>query len=120
MTARTRGAISHHAGLAAEQQVAQAYERAGMVICARRWRGASGEIDLIARDGDKVVFIEVKQSKTHDLAAAHLTARQIDRIYMAASEFVETQPKGQLTEVQLDAALVDGQGNIQILHNFAA
>ncbi len=114
------GAKSYYAGLAAEAQVAQHYERAGMPICARRWRGKSGEIDLIARDGDKVIFIEVKQSRSHDDAASHLSARQVQRLYLAASEFVENEPLGQLTEVQLDAALVDAQGQIQILANFAA
>lgn len=114
------GALSYHAGLAAERQVALHYERAGMVICARRWRGQSGEIDLIARDGAKVIFIEVKHSKTHANAAAHLSQRQVQRIYLTAAEFVETEPMGQLTDVQLDAALVDAQGKIQILENFAA
>jgi putative endonuclease len=33
---------------------------AGMVLLDRNWRTAAGEIDLIARDGDSLVFIEVK------------------------------------------------------------
>lgn len=114
------GARSYHAGLAAEAQVAQHYERAGMTICARRWRGKSGEIDLIARDGSNIIFIEVKHSSTHARAAEHLSQRQVARIYLAASEFVENEPLGQLTEVRLDAALVDGLGQIEILKNFAA
>ena len=32
----------------------------GMVVLDRNWRTASGEIDIIARDGDAVVFCEVK------------------------------------------------------------
>lgn len=114
------GLRSYHAGLAAEAQVAQLYERRGHQIAARRWRGASGEIDLIVRDGAQVIFIEVKQSRTHDLAAQHLSARQISRIYAAASEFVEGEPLGQLTDVRLDAALVDGAGRIEILQGIAA
>jgi putative endonuclease len=114
------GARSYHAGLAAEDQVAQHYERSGHQIAARRWRGKGGEIDLIVRDGAQVIFIEVKQSRTHDLAAQHLSARQISRIYAAASEFVETEPLGQLTEVRLDAAFVDGAGRIEILQGIAA
>ena len=114
------GAVSYHAGLAAEQQVAQIYERKGRVICAHRWRGTAGEIDLIARDGDKVIFIEVKHSSTHARAAENLSPRQVARIYQTAAEFLEHEPLGQLTDVQLDAALVDGQGKIQILENFAA
>lgn len=115
------GAKSYHAGLAAESIVVQHYERSGQAICARRWRGTSGEIDLIARDGSEVIFIEVKQSKTHARAAEHLTPRQMARIYGAASEFIGTEPAGQRTAVRFDVALVDGMGRVEILENaFAA
>ena len=41
--------------IAADHLVSQ-----GMVVLDRNWRTASGEIDIIARDGDAVVFCEVK------------------------------------------------------------
>ena len=112
-----RGARSYQAGLAAEDQVAQLYGRSGRAVCARRWRGSGGEIDLIARDGAEVIFIEVKQSRTHAQAAEHLTPRQMARIYASASEFLAGEPKGQLTEVRFDVALVDGMGRIEVLEN---
>ncbi len=111
------GARSYHAGLAAESSVIRQYVAAGLTLAAHRWRGQSGEIDVIARDGDTVVFIEVKQSKTHALAAEHLTAHQFGRIYRAAEEFVAGEPRGSLTEVRFDVALVDGQGVIEIREN---
>ena len=115
------GARSYHAGIAAEESVARFYDRSGRAVCARRWRGSSGEIDLIARQGAEVIFIEVKQSATHAEAAEHLTRRQMDRIYGAASEFLAGEPGGQLTDVRFDVALVDGAGRIEILENaFAA
>ena len=115
------GARSYHAGVAAEALVERLYSSSGRPVCARRWRGSSGEIDLIARDGAGVIFIEVKQSKTHARAAEHLSARQMARIYGAASEFIGGEPAGQLTSVRFDVALVDGQGQIEIIENaFAA
>ncbi|HET8681690.1 MAG TPA: YraN family protein [Micromonosporaceae bacterium] len=33
---------------------------AGMVLLDRNWRCRAGEIDIIARDGDVLVFVEVK------------------------------------------------------------
>jgi putative endonuclease len=33
---------------------------AGMVVLARNWRCADGEIDIVARDGSDLVFVEVK------------------------------------------------------------
>lgn len=115
------GARSYHAGLAAEDQVARVYERSGRAVCARRWRGSSGEIDLIARDGAEVIFIEVKQSRTHAMAAEHLTRRQMERIYASASEFLAGEPGGQNTDVRFDVALVNSMGRIDIVENaFAA
>jgi putative endonuclease len=111
------GARSYHAGLSAEDQVAQLYARSGRDVCARRWRGSAGEIDLIARDGANVIFIEVKQSKTHAQAAEHLTPRQMARIYNTASEFLAGEPNGQLTDVRIDLAMVDAMGRIEVLEN---
>jgi putative endonuclease len=121
MTRQLRGQRAYHAGVAAESAVVQFYERAGRSVAAQRWRGTAGEIDIVARDGAEVIFIEVKQSATHALAAEHLTRRQMGRIYAAASEFLAGEPAGQLTPSRFDVALVDAQGRIEILENaFAA
>lgn len=112
-----RGQTSYHAGLAAEDIVAQHYSRAGQPMLAKRWRGSTGEIDLIAQDGDGVIFIEVKKSRSHAQAATRLTRRQMDRIYGAASEFLATQPRGQLTDVRFDLALVDEMGRVNVIEN---
>lgn len=112
-----RGKVNYHAGLAAEDAVARQYEGRGIDICARRWRGITGEIDLIGRLGDEVIFIEVKQSRTHDLAASHISLAQIARIFTTVDEFLAGEPKGLLTNVRIDLALVDGLGRIEVLEN---
>ena len=38
----------------------------GMITLERRFRSRRGEIDLIMRDGDTIVFVEVKTRKTGD------------------------------------------------------
>ncbi|MFM2390696.1 MAG: hypothetical protein RLZZ437_2251 [Pseudomonadota bacterium] len=111
------GAVSYHAGLAAEDAVARHYTQIGCEVAARRWRGAAGEIDLIARCGAMVIFIEVKHSHSHAAAALHLRPGQFARISLAAEEFVGAEPGGSLTEMRFDVALVDGQGVIEILEN---
>jgi putative endonuclease len=115
-----RGKTAYHAGLAAEDSVSQHYDRSGRPVVARRWRGSIGEIDLIAREGDVVVFIEVKKSSTHALAAEHLSWCQQQRILATASEFVGGEPKGQLTDMRFDVALVDAMGRIEIIENALA
>jgi putative endonuclease len=115
------GATSYESGLAAEAAVARLYERGGRPIAARRWRSEAGEIDLIARNGAEVIFIEVKQSRSHAEAALHLTERQMARICASASVFLAQEPAGQDTESRFDVALVDAGGRIEIIENaFAA
>lgn len=114
---QNRGRTSYHAGLAAEDIVATRYARNGQSLLAKRWRGSCGEIDLVAQDGDGVIFIEVKKSRSHARAAGHLTNRQMERIYGAGSEFLATQPKGQLTDVRIDLALVDEAGRVDVIEN---
>jgi putative endonuclease len=115
------GLVSFRAGLAAEEAVARHYGRSGRPIAATRWRGQGGEIDLIARNGAEVIFIEVKQAATHDIAAERVTPRQMARIAVAASEFLAGEPDGQNTLMRFDVALVDGHGEIRIHENaFAA
>ena len=112
-----RGSVSFHSGQSAELQVATDYERRGYTIAHHRWRGAGGEIDLIARGADVLVFVEVKKSASFEMAAARITARQTKRICTSAAQFLENEPAGQLTNVRFDAALVDASGAIQILEN---
>ena len=108
---------NYHTGVAAEDIVASDYARRGMRIAQRRWRGQGGEIDLIVRDGDAVVFVEVKKSRSFARAAERLTRRQMDRIYASASEFLGGEPAGQMTDVRFDLALVDGRGDVRIIEN---
>lgn len=112
-----RGLQNYHAGHAAEGTVARHYEDRGIAICAQNWRGITGEIDLIGRQGDEVIFVEVKQSRTHDLAASHLSQGQIRRIFASVDEFLTGEPKGLLTDVRIDLALVDGMGRIDVIEN---
>lgn len=116
-TRSDRGLRNHLAGHTAEASVARLYEGRGIPICARNWRGSGGEIDLVGRNGDQVIVVEVKQSRTHDLAASHILPAQVARIFQTVEEFLDTQPLGSLTDVRIDLALVDGQGRIEVIEN---
>lgn len=111
------GTTSYHAGLAAEAIVEADYDRRGLVPAARRWRGQGGEIDLVLRDGDAVIFVEVKKARDFATAAARLGRRQMDRLCRAALEFLEGEPKGQLTDMRFDLALVNAAGAVSIVEN---
>ena len=112
-----RGAVAHQAGLAAEAGVARHYARAGCQIVARRWRGQAGEIDLIGRDADGYVFVEVKAARTLAQAAERLTRRQMARLALAAEEFLGSVAGGPGQGMRFDVALVDGFGRLEVCEN---
>lgn len=112
---RARGRLACLSGSLAEDSVARSLEGRGMTILARRWRGKAGEIDLICQDGRCLIFVEVKQSVTHEEAAHRLGSAQQGRIMRAALEYCERQGHAPLPELRFDAALVDRNGRIDIL-----
>ena len=111
------GSVGYHAGLAAEDIVARHYVDRNQPVIHHRWRGKSGEIDLIARNGEQVVFIEVKKSRDFATAAFRLGQTQINRLMRAGAEFIGAEPHGLLTDVRYDLALVDGQGRVKVIEN---
>ena len=111
------GAVSYHAGLAAEAQVARDYQSRGHPVCARRWRGKGGEIDLIARDGAGYIFVEVKKARDFARAVERVTRRQLQRIQAAATEFLGATATGLDTPARIDVALVNAVGEIDIIEN---
>jgi putative endonuclease len=55
-------------GRAGEQLAARTLEKAGMCILAANFRSPRGEVDLIARDGETIAFIEVKTWNSRGIA----------------------------------------------------
>ena len=70
MTKTTTGKRSYLSGQAAEIRVAQHYERDGWRVLEHRFKSAAGETDLVLRRQNKVLFVEVKRARTHDIAAS--------------------------------------------------
>ncbi len=77
-------------GAQAEGLAAQYLEARGLVILARNFRTRRGEIDLVARDGDTLVFVEVRYRARSDFggAAGSVTARKQQRIVAASLAYL--------------------------------
>lgn len=115
------GIVSHLKGRAAEDTVERHYVARGAQVLHRRWRGTYGEIDLIFKSDDAVVFVEVKTARTLARAFESLGARQIKRLCASAANFLDTMPAGSLTPMRFDVAAMDGAGQIEVVENaFAA
>lgn len=114
---RRRGALAHAAGVAAEEAVARHYEERGLLVAARRWRCPAGEVDLILRDGPALVVVEVKRAATLEVAVRRLARPQMDRLLAAAQAFCAAEPRGLLTDLRFDLALVDARGRVEVVEN---
>ncbi|WP_420862734.1 YraN family protein [Algirhabdus cladophorae] len=108
---------NYHAGLAAEDSVARHYLDAGYSLCASRWRGQSGEIDLVVQGASGLVFVEVKKSRSFEKAARALGARQQARIIGAAAEYLAAAYGTLDHEARFDLAVVDSTGTVQVAEN---
>ena len=118
MNRKQRGATSHRAGLAAEEIAARWYVERGAAVLARRWRRPEGEIDLIIRDGETIVFAEVKQRK-HDVHDDPVTPTQWRRLENAANAYIMAAATGD-APVRFDVVLVDQIGAVTVTRNARA
>ena len=55
---------TYEKGLAGESRAIAYLQSRGMVLLERRYRSPFGEIDAVMRDGDMIVFVEVKARNT--------------------------------------------------------
>ena len=78
------------AGGDAEERAAAFLAAQGLVIVARNFRTRLGEIDLVAREGEVLVFVEVRlrTSERHGGALQSITWRKQRRIQAAARQFL--------------------------------
>lgn len=103
-----------------EEQAAKYLRRRGYRIVETNFACRAGEIDLIARKGNYIVFVEVKLRKSADFAAARefVTAAKQRRILTTASLWLaahesELQPRFDVIEIY---APQGAAGRVEINH----
>ena len=93
-------------GKFAEKLAANYLRVKGYQILQCRYKSPVGEIDLIARSKDALIFIEVKARKTKTEAAEAISPHQKHRISRAASFFLQ-QMKGEAPQtIRFDVVLI--------------
>lgn len=77
-------------GRRGEELAARYLERRGLTILERNLRTPAGELDIVARDGDELVFVEVK-TRLGDAETApdtSVTAAKLERLGRLAEAYV--------------------------------
>lgn len=93
-----------------EQQVAAFLQKQGFEILELNFRCRSGEIDIIARDGKYLVFVEVKyrSSRSTGSALEAINARKAAQVRRVAQVYLYQKHYSESTPCRFDAAGVNG------------
>jgi putative endonuclease len=105
-TPRPERQIAFRTGISAESRAAVVLVAKGFRILARRWRSPVGEIDIIARRRNLLVFVEVKAREKLDDAAWSVTERQRARIVGAAQAWLARYGDENIQDIRFDVMLV--------------
>jgi putative endonuclease len=96
-----------------EQRALERLERSGLKLVERNWRTRFGELDLVMRDGETLVFVEVRYR--HDLrfggGAASVGPAKRAKLTRAAQGFLQAHPQLATMPCRFDVVAFDGDAN---------
>ena len=98
-----------------EKVAALHLEAQGLLILERNWRCRGGEIDLVARDGETVVFVEVKTRRGRDFGAPEeaLTPHKAAKLMQLGQQYIADRELDNVDwRIDLVAVELDGSGKL--------
>jgi putative endonuclease len=94
-------------GKLGEDLAVRELERRGYAILARRFRTRHGEIDIIARDGGTLVFVEVKARETAEFGtAAEAVTRWKQRRLVRMAGYYLNSVRGEIPACRFDVVTI--------------
>ena len=102
-----------------EERAARHLAEAGWEIVVRNYRRREGEVDLIARRGSTLAFVEVKtrRSQTYGSPAEAVTHRKAARIRLLARRFLlESRTGADIVRFDVVEVLRQREGGCRITH----
>jgi putative endonuclease len=107
VTTRAPGPI----GSAAEDQALRLLLARGLVLMERNFRCRLGEIDLIMRDGQTLVFVEVRYRSDghHGTAAETVSVPKRRRFAAAARRYLQQHPAAARAPCRFDVVAITGE-----------
>lgn len=106
-------------GAYGEELAARFLQKAGFIVLERNWRCSEGEIDIIAKEGDILVFIEVKtrRSERFGTPAEAVHTRKQQKLRLLARHYLHVK-KITASAYRFDVVAVDGKtGEVSLLKN---
>ncbi|QGY39929.1 YraN family protein [Pseudodesulfovibrio cashew] len=109
---------SRRRGEQGEEAAARFLKTRGFRVLERNWRYRQWELDLICRDRDTLVFVEVKTraATTMGSPADGLGRRKRERLVKAASRYLSTKNLWDMPCRFDFVAVVDREGSLEVEH----
>lgn len=110
-----RGLGRHGEDLAARHLAAQGYE-----ILVRNWRCAAGELDLVARDGGCLAFVEVRTRRGQEMGSPEesITPAKQARLVTLAEAYLQEHDWAGPWRIDVVAVEMDVRGRLQRLDHY--
>lgn len=101
--------LNHAQGLAGENTALAFLEQQGCTLLARNWHCPYGEIDLIVKNGNMILFVEVKYRKNNRFGGAAYSIASAKLLKLQRSvEYYLQQHRLNHASCRLDAVLIEG------------
>ena len=114
---RKRARALGRPGVRPEELTAQFLKSKGYAVESRNYRGAGGEIDLVVRRGNELVFVEVKSSRNGSLGSPEDRVRHQKRRHLVRAARHYIQQLASDSSFRFDVvAIIGGAENPQITH----
>ena len=93
-----------------------------MTIVERNFRTRGGEIDIVARKGDVLVFVEVRSREVLDFGTPEesVTPAKRRRIVGAARRYLSKVPPSSWREARFDVIAIEGSDPGAVLRHYPA
>ncbi|HEB63765.1 MAG TPA: YraN family protein [Gammaproteobacteria bacterium] len=106
-------------GVWAEEQANQYLQAKGLQLITKNYRCKCGEIDLVMRQKDSIVFIEVRYRKNNIFgsAAESIDRRKQSKLIAAAKHYLQSNKITARSPSRIDVIAITGQTQIEWIQN---
>lgn len=113
MTVGRSSSPTHQKGAAAEDAAAIFLTQHGFELIAQNFNARVGEIDLIVKQANQLVFVEVRQRKANNMVNAleSITIAKQRKIGRTAAVFLQRHPQYQACDCRFDVMACTMVGN---------
>lgn len=98
--------MSTEKGRAGEERAARYLKRKGYELLDRNVRGGRGELDLVARKDDLLVFVEVKSHRNRESGLLAVHADKRERLHSAALAYLARFPQYSALQCRFDLIIL--------------